>query len=595
MKLKLSILFTITALLSVHNLIAQNYVNNTGGDIFVSNGALLHINGGITNSGIAASITNNGTLQVKNADTPGNINLTNSSSMLGEGQYRLEGDWVNNANFISGGANNQSEVVFDGDNQKISGPVITSFYDLEMGNSATIKTLEINTRVKNTLNLNNNELQVGNYSLVVENPAVNAILYDNIFQDEGFVSTDLGGRLARFTNSSIEYLFPMGSGLGTKRYRKIEITPDGLAPDTFSVTFKNNDPTLDGFNKDNIDSQICAVNPSYYHIIQPSGNSTASIEYYFDPINDGANFQHISQWNIPQNNIWNNINQSIASVTAGNYLSIKLLNWSTYTNPEFILSLKQQSAPNITGPSFICYGLDSLIFNAIGSTAPYEWNFPPGVNILSNPDSSTVLVNWGYAADTVFVQGNATSLCPSSPGNFPVLASNLLNTNFTTDSNYTLAQQPVIFTDVSTSNINYWQWQFGDSTTSNEQNPIHIYAQPGEYTVIFTGKDSTGCGDTSMTTVFVDEYIEFPNVFSPNGDGLNDNFTIPFAVKDGEYLLSVYNRYGQLLFQSPSYQLTWDGTANSGQQAPDGTYYYKLDALTPEKKYNRAGYITLVR
>lgn len=70
--------------------------------------------------------------------------------------------------------------------------------------------------------------------------------------------------------------------------------------------------------------------------------------------------------------------------------------------------------------------------------------------------------------------------------------------------------------------------------------------------------------------------IYIPNSFTPNGDGLNDTFgAIGEAI--GEYTMQVFNRWGQLVFESTNYGKQWDGTYD-GQPVPTGSYVYKLRA-----------------
>jgi gliding motility-associated-like protein len=86
--------------------------------------------------------------------------------------------------------------------------------------------------------------------------------------------------------------------------------------------------------------------------------------------------------------------------------------------------------------------------------------------------------------------------------------------------------------------------------------------------------------------------VVIPNVFSPNGDNINDVWNIK-ALKDYDNcIVEIFNRWGQLLFRSYGYQQPWDGTYN-GQQLPVATYYYLIDLRNGEKPI--AGSVTLLR
>ena len=84
-----------------------------------------------------------------------------------------------------------------------------------------------------------------------------------------------------------------------------------------------------------------------------------------------------------------------------------------------------------------------------------------------------------------------------------------------------------------------------------------------------------------------------PNTFTPNGDGLNDTFGISGeAIKD--FNLQIFNRWGQLVFQSGNPNERWDGSFN-GEQVPQGVYVYRLSAQGPSgKKETKEGNLNVV-
>ena len=70
---------------------------------------------------------------------------------------------------------------------------------------------------------------------------------------------------------------------------------------------------------------------------------------------------------------------------------------------------------------------------------------------------------------------------------------------------------------------------------------------------------------------------DIPNIFTPNGDGINDLFTIPCLSTTQTGELIVFNRWGDVVYETDKYHNQWDGTHN-GQPLPDGTYFYILRA-----------------
>ncbi|MBI1223370.1 MAG: PKD domain-containing protein, partial [Bacteroidetes bacterium] len=116
---------------------------------------------------------------------------------------------------------------------------------------------------------------------------------------------------------------------------------------------------------------------------------------------------------------------------------------------------------------------------------------------------------------------------------------------------------------------NAYLWQIdgpnGDDFTSNDDSPIITLNEEGEYTVMLIAMNTYGCTDTA----YKENYIRInaggvllvPNAFTPNGDGVNDNFRPVFeGVERDHYTFKVYNRWGELLFETHDIDEAWDGT-----------------------------------
>lgn len=130
------------------------------------------------------------------------------------------------------------------------------------------------------------------------------------------------------------------------------------------------------------------------------------------------------------------------------------------------------------------------------------------------------------------------------------------------------------FTDESTVNVVSWNWQFGDAMTSLEQNPEHFYADTGTYNIRLIVETDFGCRDTMFYTVKVEPLFTFyiPDAFTPNNDGVNDNF-----FGSGEYLskynMKIFNRWGEQIFESNDQDYKWDGSFK-GKPVEAGEYVY---------------------
>ncbi|HYG49346.1 MAG TPA: PKD domain-containing protein, partial [Flavobacteriales bacterium] len=137
------------------------------------------------------------------------------------------------------------------------------------------------------------------------------------------------------------------------------------------------------------------------------------------------------------------------------------------------------------------------------------------------------------------------------------------------------------FVDTS-SNSTSWYWEFGDANTSTIQNPSNTYFANGTYVVTQYVYDAFGCVDSISTTITINTVTTeivtlIPNAISPNGDGKNDVWKLPFIqLLYPQAVVEIFNRWGQRVFYSEGYADPWDGTYE-GTAVPQGTYYYVID------------------
>jgi gliding motility-associated-like protein len=135
-----------------------------------------------------------------------------------------------------------------------------------------------------------------------------------------------------------------------------------------------------------------------------------------------------------------------------------------------------------------------------------------------------------------------------------------------------------------------FEWFFGDGASSTEMNPFHYYdaADPvqGNYEVTLFAYNDYGCYDsTSQEITIKDDLLIFvPNSFTPNGDEFNNTFKPVYGSSFTlvEYDLLIYNRWGEIVFQSMDISFGWDGTIK-GQIAPEGVYIWKLNIKTDDR------------
>jgi gliding motility-associated-like protein len=119
--------------------------------------------------------------------------------------------------------------------------------------------------------------------------------------------------------------------------------------------------------------------------------------------------------------------------------------------------------------------------------------------------------------------------------------------------------------------ITAWTWIFPDGTSTNQMTPSYVFTV-NDSLVKFTYTTIDNCNDTIYIPVNVQEFkLTVPNVFTPNGDGVNDKYEIPNLDRYISNELYVFDRWGTLVFKENNYNNGWDGG-----RLPDGVYFYIL-------------------
>ncbi|MEM7655508.1 MAG: PKD domain-containing protein [Bacteroidota bacterium] len=149
-----------------------------------------------------------------------------------------------------------------------------------------------------------------------------------------------------------------------------------------------------------------------------------------------------------------------------------------------------------------------------------------------------------------------------------------------------------------------YQWDFGDplagdDNVSQEVNPIHLYQTYGNYSVRLIANTGGSCADTLVRVNLITYEAVSPNVFvptafTPNGDGINDILYVRGRLLR-QVDFSIFNEWGQRIFQSQSQDLGWDGT-HLGQQVEPDTYVYVLRVTLADGQIQTfQGQTTLIR
>jgi len=168
---------------------------------------------------------------------------------------------------------------------------------------------------------------------------------------------------------------------------------------------------------------------------------------------------------------------------------------------------------------------------------------------------------------------------------------------------YTCPEDRLVVTNTSTGLIDTWRWSYGSiGSSSFKDPPPFLFPTTGRETNYTVKLEVTnlalGCTDVAAKTVTVFDHcnIDVPTAFTPNNDLLNDKFGPHNALKAENYHFKVYNRWGQLVFESKNWKERWDGKVKGTAQAT-GVYVWMLTYTHRDTKKSvfKKGTVTLIR
>ena len=223
--------------------------------------------------------------------------------------------------------------------------------------------------------------------------------------------------------------------------------------------------------------------------------------------------------------------------------------------------------------------------------APFSYQWLDSLNAPVGSGGAT-LINVGPGNYSVTItDGNGCSIVV---GPFLVNATPAVVAAFTPDPLTGQTPLTVNFTNNSTGASTYL-WEFGTGDVSSVASPAYVYSPLGTFTVCLTAISASNCVDTacSVINIFINSVFIIPNIFTPNGDGINDIFSVQ-AIGLKTLDAEIFNRWGHKEYEWHTTNGGWDGHTASGVLAPNATYYYSIKAIGIDgKKYDEKGYFTL--
>ncbi len=230
----------------------------------------------------------------------------------------------------------------------------------------------------------------------------------------------------------------------------------------------------------------------------------------------------------------------------------------------------------------------------------WDWNFGDGgMSEIQHPQhcyntqgkySITLTVRSSNGCSASLTNINLISLDPPPVALFSApLSSSIL-------------EPDISFTDNSIG-ANSWNWNFNDvsdsvNNNSDLPNPSHLYSKAGTYCVTLAVSNSAGCVDTNQKCfeIIPEFYFYIPNSFSPNGDGINDDFYCK-SENCSQFEMTIYNRWGHLIFSTKDINEHWNGRVNKTANLSQEDVYIYVVIITDNnnESYKYTGNVNIIR
>lgn len=239
-----------------------------------------------------------------------------------------------------------------------------------------------------------------------------------------------------------------------------------------------------------------------------------------------------------------------------------------------------------------------------GDGYSHQWIFSDGMTYSGNP-AEVQLTGPGiyYVQLIVTSPDGCTAVSDQSmPVDvYPVPGAAFAASRWETD----ITHPEIVFTNTS-AGADSWEWILDGTHIFNQNEISHLFSDTGYFAVRLNIQNEYGCRDSVVhgVTIRIDHDIKIPNAFTPGSTGddseydpgsLTNSVFYPFSEYVADFRMSVFNRWGELIFESTDIHKGWNGTYR-GEPCPQDVYVYRMDfEFTDGRKETRVGDITLFR
>ncbi|MDP2387136.1 MAG: PKD domain-containing protein, partial [Bacteroidota bacterium] len=272
-----------------------------------------------------------------------------------------------------------------------------------------------------------------------------------------------------------------------------------------------------------------------------------------------------------------------------------------YPPPTIVYSA---DATEICAPGVVSFSDNSFSNASADPISSWNWDFGDGTY---SSDSNPVheFSDVGSYSVTLVITTDAGCTSNSSANPIVVNSNPSPTAGFTVNATeFNLPFDALHCTNSSIDAVSY-SWDFGDGNYSSETGPTHLYTTVDHFQIQLVATNQFGCTDTAFQEVVTNADVIFPNIFTPNPGGptggsyttgsLTNDVFFPYTSGVVEYKLEIYNRWGELIFESQDINIGWDGYYRN-EMCPLGVYVWKAYIkLNNGKEFNKSGDVTLLR
>jgi len=324
--------------------------------------------------------------------------------------------------------------------------------------------------------------------------------------------------------------------------------------------------------------------------------SITGIDFASCGTSDGSANLTVNGGAMPYTFLWSpggQVSQNLTAVPMGNYSVVVTDNNGCTASSQVLIGEDPGPSATTSSENEICDQANgTATVNATGGLGGYTY-------LWSDSNGQTTSTATGLAAGTYTVVVSDGGCSTTQTVN--VLETPGPNAGFSANPQVlTIMDGPVSFLNNSSGNVVNWAWTLGDGSLGNGESFDHQYTNIGTYLVTLIVTDNNGCQDTTIDTIQVKDIytIYIPNVFTPNGDAVNDYFFPQgVSVDPDNFDMYIFDRWGNMVFHTSKWLSDinrsegWNGTQDNNGSFNDvvmDVYVYRIlakEVMGPKHEY----------